>query len=144
MTADISELYKMGVELGMTSVIIVGIIALISVVQDLGSVLSEQQVTVDRINEYREYNQFDDTIVYPQDIVSAVYQYRGMPYVYVKCDANELIWSSTMVSKHSSANKLSDYKAATITALIDQNRMYKATLEYGSNGQMEGICFIGQ
>lgn len=38
-----------------------------------------EEYTVESLAEYREYNRYDDTILWSQDVISAILQYRGQP-----------------------------------------------------------------
>ena len=144
MTEDVADLFKMGVEMSLTAVVLVGVLVLVTISQNIGSTLSEQKVVTDRMREYREYNQFDNNVVYPADIISIIYQYRGLPYVYVEYDSTKLIWSSSSISRYPTAVKQSDYRATAIASVIDQTRFYRASLIYGGNGEVEGISFISE
>lgn len=134
MTEDVSEYVKLGVELGVSAVTILGIVTLYTSMCELGNTISEREVLGNRIQEYRAFNQFNGTEVYPQDVVSVIYQYRGEPYVKVESSYGTMIWSTNTAN--------SDFTVTQISDCVKQDVMYKATLERGANGEIMGISFV--
>lgn len=161
MNDNVSDTFKLGVELSMTALIIWSMMILISVVQDLGVALTDTNVITDRLSEYRQYNQFDGRDVYGQDIVSLIYQSRGLPFVYVE-NSNppsgnnkiytQSIWDMSTPTHMTSATDMKSlpedtgkvWLANTITSHVDLTKTYTSTIIYGINDEVIGFKFVAK
>lgn len=105
-----------------------------------GEAIVEQQYIAAEISEYREHNQFDDTLVYSQDIVSAIFKSRGNPAIYVVSSKGSYSWTGPTVADGAAC----EYNTASVQALLDTTVMYKSRIMYGGNGEVIGYEFIAQ
>jgi hypothetical protein len=133
-TEIISDWIVTGIELLLTVGMIVGIILIMATSQQLNAAVSEQQALSEELKIYREHNQYDNTHVYPQDIISAIYQSRGIPAVYVKSGKGEHRWTASYAP--------CEYSTAAITACIDQTVVYDASLVYSASGEVLAYEFV--
>lgn len=122
-----------GVNIILQGVLLVAVIAIISSISILNSNMSMQQATNAEMQDYTQYNQFNGKHVRPQDITTAIFQYRGMPAVKVTCDGASYIWS-----KNGSA---SEFTATDINKLVNQNVIYDADIEKDASGSVVAVIF---
>ena len=104
--------------------------------------MNDQQATTDKIKEFRLYSAYDDRQVYCQDVVSAILETRGMPYIQVVLDTETLYWQSDeaiAASQGIAVQKASDYSSTAILEKLDINKMYDTSLIRGGNGEVIGI-----
>jgi hypothetical protein len=47
------------------------------------SIQNEEDNAIAIVKEYRKYNQYDNQVIYPQDVISAIADSRGLPEVWV-------------------------------------------------------------
>lgn len=120
--------FVIGIELIINAIIIAGFVVIMSQAQKGFDTISEQQAMTDELREYRVHNQYDGTVVYPQDIISAIYRYRGTPAVYVLSSKGAWQWTET--------NAPCEWNTAAIAELMDQTVMYDAALVLGANGEV--------
>lgn len=115
--------------------------------------LSKQEANTALMREYREFNGYNDKVVYAQDIVSLVLHQRGEVGVRILkgttlntywCD-NEDIESALEECDDpwllSSGSKQTTYTATAVQEKLDVNRVYKGTITYGLNGEVIGVTF---
>lgn len=123
-----------GVDLGISAAILVCIVTVLNMAYKGNVALSRQQAISDSLWEYREYNQFDNTVVYPQDVVSAIFRYRGEPAIKVFSSKGSYTWTQN--------SKPCEWTTAAINNLIDQTKVYSARVEKNSSGQIVSIVFV--
>lgn len=129
----IADWLVMGVNVSVNAVILAGWLAIMGLFAILNNTVSEQEAQNIRLEEYREYNQYDHTHVYAQDVMTAIYQYRGAPAVKVSSSCGTFEWSLTSIP--------CEYKTVQISPLIDQTMVYDADIEYGLNGEVVALVF---
>lgn len=122
-----------GVNNIMTGVVLVGTVVMLGTVQILSSALSDQQAVRLDMQEYTEYNQYDFTHVYAQDVSTAILQYRGFPTVKVSCDGTTKTWSE--------AFKATPYTAVEVNNAVRQDVIYDADIERNGNGEVIAVWF---
>lgn len=130
----IADLISQGVDLLITAVILSSIITMMASAQQLNGEINEQQAIHAEITEYRQHNQFDNTEVYAQDIISAIMKYRGMPYVTVKFADATYTWSGSV--------QATNYSASAISNKISSDYTYSANLVYDVGGVVIGYEFV--
>lgn len=133
MEGAVADSITNGIDLLIVGVFIVGFVAVLGLSINASEVITNQNDLAAELAEYREYNQFDGTIVYPQDVVSAIYRYRGDPYITVSSSKGNYTWSVK--------SKPCEWNTAKITELIDQEKMYDATVIRGVAGDIVGYEF---
>lgn len=129
----LSEFIMMGINTLLNGLVICAAVALFATVTILNSTVSDQEASNARLKEYAEYNQYDNTHVYQQDIITAIYQYRGDPAVKVDTGSGTFQWSLT--------HRDTDYSTTAIAALLPQDTYYDADIERSANGAVIGILF---
>jgi len=125
------------------SIIIAGIILNIWAIS--GSVSREysryQQSELDAIavvKEYREWNVYDNTQVYAQDIATAILKYRGKPEVFVDTDLTvAVVWGL----KWDMATAPTQYTATIISGQLPVNAIYISTIVKDANGSVIRLEF---
>lgn len=85
--------------------------------------------------EYREYNKFDNTLLWSQDVISTILQYRGLPVVSVKYTNNSTAW-------YTLGTPNSDYTNAVLTGRFGVSSKFHASLKKDLNGTIEEIVMI--
>jgi len=136
MEGPIADWLTTGIDTLIVSVLMVGFIAILNMGYKASEVITSQNDLTSELAEYREYNQFDGTVVYPQDVISAIYRYRGVPYVTVVSAGGNYTWSETSAP--------CPWNTAAISALIDQTVMYDAAVVRGVAGDIIGYEFKGR
>lgn len=136
MEGPIADWLTTGIDTLIVSVLMVGFIAILNMGYKASEVITSQNDLTSELAEYREYNQFDGTVVYPQDVISAIYRYRGVPYVTVVSAGGNYTWSETSAP--------CPWNTVAISALIDQTVMYDAAVVRGVAGDIVGYEFKGR
>lgn len=134
MNETLAEILMQGVNLAYNALIIVLISSLFGVTALLTHAISQQEASGEKMRMYAEYNQFDGTHCYQQDIISVVYEYRGRPEISVtKSDGSTLKWTAV--------SKATEYKTEAISKAIPMNVIYDADITYSKNGDVSAITF---
>lgn len=125
------------VEIGMECLLSAALITFLGVMMILGNdannSVANQQLMHEQIQEYRKYNQYDNTVVYSQDVVSAIYAGRGIPEIRVSSTTGNRVWSESTLE--------SEFTASNISDAIDMSVKYNATLIRSENGEVTAIVF---
>ena len=127
-----------GVNMVIEGAMIIAVVSILSVVLVMNSHLAKVEQTNNMLKDYTEYNQYDFTHVYPQDVTAAIMSYRGFPAVQVKCSKSTSptagdIWSET--------RQATPFQAAKINEKIDQNVIYDADIQRNPNGEVITVTF---
>lgn len=129
----------------MVSVSISAIVLLFAVnLGSIGNQLAAQQQTENNsiavIQDYREWSQYDNTQLYPQDIISFILQYRGTPTAMVDTGAGSgaqadysLVWSNSSAP--------CNYTDVDISNLLPVGASYTSTLIKNGNGAVTAVEF---
>ncbi len=133
MEGAVAEWITTGVDVLIVSVLLVGFLSVLNMGNTISEAVTQQNDLVNDLSEYREWNQYDNTTVYPEDVLSAIYRYRGEPIITVQSSRGNYTWSRTSAP--------CAWNTAAITALIDQTRMYQAEVVRGTNGDITGYQF---
>lgn len=105
----------------------------------------EQQDSVERIKEFREYNSYNNKTVYCQDVVSIILETRGEPYIQVSEGANNYYWQASdaiAVSKSIPVQNATAYSSTAILTVLNLNKTYSASLILGDNQEIVGLKFV--
>ena len=149
MTQDVSDYFKLGIELGLTAIVLSALLSTYMLMQDLSFSISEQKATAASIREYREYVKYDDEIMYYYDVMNTVKEYWGSDvtvYIGTKDSAGNVyrVYYANGKGKNEGENwsdgstwgKTSD---KILTHL--RTGYYKAKLVHGMNGNVVAIAF---
>lgn len=93
--------------------------------------------TMATLAEYREYNKFDNTLIWSQDVISTILQYRGLPEVSVKYASG----SNNLVN-YTLTTPSSDYTNAALTDRFGVSSKFHANLEKDLNGSIVKITMV--
>lgn len=124
--------------------------------------ISRQEANRSLMKEYREFNGFNDHVVYSQDAVSVILHYRGSVAVRVLHGTSEYaFWCTDDVLKDNLQNSTlltntsgqavanwscsaptTAYTASAIQDKFDVDKVYKGSLTYGPNGEIMGITLV--
>ncbi len=134
MNDAIYDAIALAVECFLAAILIMAISNFLSVADTLNQTIAEQEADSATMQEYRIHNQYDNTHVYSQDIVSAVLKYRGDIKINVSSSKGTVEWSGSTQS--------TVYMPEEVTVVIDQNVVYDSTLVKGVNGDVIGYSFV--
>lgn len=121
--------------------------------RNINNEISRQEGNRVMMQEYREYNGFNNKVVYSQDIVSLVLKERGEVGVRVLrgtsllsywCDDPDLEDSLETCDEPWSLNngaKQTTYTATAVQEKLDVDKVYLGSLTYGPNGEVMGVTF---
>lgn len=132
----IADIVSQGVDMLISAIILSSICTMLMTSQNLNIKINEQQAIQQELIEYRKHNQFDNTEVYAQDIISAIMKYRGSPTVAVSFPSGDTYtWSLTFNS--------TPYSTTAISAIITSDYAYTANLVYdASHSVVTGYEFV--
>lgn len=136
MTEVVSDWISMAVSTGLTAIIILGVVTASSAFGQMNRKVTSTQALTLELKEYRKHNQFDNTQVRPQDVITAIYKSRGYPTIYLKSSKGTFAWTST--------DAPCEYNAEAISRLIDQTVVYQAALRKGANGEITAYEFVAR
>lgn len=127
-----------GIDIVVDGVILVSLLGILSVFSSLNSQMALSQQSSLKMETYTEYNQYDGTHVYAQDVTAAVMSYRGFPAVNVRCTKST---SATTGDTWSESVQATAYTATKINEKLDQDVIYDANIERNANGQVIAVTF---
>lgn len=142
MTDLIYDYITTGIDLMIAGAILASVIILLRSTTVLTTISATQQANSDRVNYYREFNQFDNRDVNQADVIGALLYYGKDMNVYVlNCKNGYRIYSDTSDGKiwlcDSSWNKIQTLNTTTeIQQYILVDYTFKAQLY--ENGQARG------
>lgn len=141
MSSDlISEWFMLGINLFMAAWFIACFMSILSASHEVSRAMADQQAQRYALQEYKKYNQFDHTHVYAQDVISGIYEYRGLPEVTVTCGGNTFLWTKNSTPLIGGVQ--SKYLTSDITKIVKQTCIYDADLDYSKgNGEVSGVVF---
>ncbi|MDQ0885050.1 hypothetical protein QFZ81_000138 [Paenibacillus sp. V4I9] len=129
----------------MTAALVLSFVVVLgSLARESASIQQEDDNAVAIVKEHRRYSQFDGTTnLYPQDVISAIAESRGMPEIWVDTTAGTNVnfnwkWVSTTPASQFSTTYLTDPNLFPITA------RYDSTLVKDLNGAITHIEFRRQ
>ena len=85
------------------------------------------------MEEYREHNGYDHTVVYSSDIVSAILKSKGDLEIKVNATSGTYTWNRNY--------KATNYTAAEINTVLDNTKLYDSEITYGGNDEVIGYEF---
>lgn len=93
---------------------------------------------IEILAEYREFNKYDNTIIWSQDVISTILQYRGLPEIHVKYKG-----SGTYV-KYTLDTDSSCYTNAYLTNKFGVSSKFKSTIHKDENGSIDALIMEEQ
>lgn len=131
MGEEISSAINLSVDLLIAAMVIGTWSALMYMANYLGRYQQAEADSIKVIQEYRKYNQYDATVVAPQDIVNLIFESRGTPEVWVDTDETDGVsfdWKWTATSSPC------PYTATDLTTLLPSIGTYDSSIIYDANG----------
>ena len=129
----IADNLVLAINVVLLAAMLVSFVSVMSITTQLNSRIDEQNIQALRLEEYKKYNQYDNTHVYAQDVITAIFQYRGQPAVKVSTPAGPMIWARN--------NAASEYTTTAIMNLINMDTIYDSNIDYGNNGEVVSVVF---
>lgn len=125
----------------MTAALVLSFIVVLGALARNGAgIMQEDDNAVAIVKEYRQYNQFNGTTVYAQDVITAIGESRGMPAIWVDSSPGpdvsfNLKWTQDDTPADS-------FTTLYLTKLFEGvTSTYQAHLEYDLNGALIRIEF---
>lgn len=134
MSEELVEYIMQGISLLYNAIVLIAIGGLFTITAVFSAAVNQQEANGAKMRAYAEYNQFNGTHCYQQDVISTIYEYRGNPAVEVTFGGSTYTWSTS-----SSATV---YKTKEIADKITENVIYDADVELDTNGQVKKIKFV--
>lgn len=132
------EWLETGIGIIIEGAILVSLIGILSVFTLLNQSMAFSEQSSKKMEKYTEFNQYDNTHVYAQDVTAAIMSYRGFPSVNVRCNRST---SATTGDTWSESVQATDYTAVKINEKLDQDALYDADVERNANGQVISVTF---
>lgn len=115
---------------------IVGLVmTYVTFLNNVGKTANEIQMneanTIEVLAEYREYNKYDNTILWSQDVISTILQYRGLPEVHVKYKG------SPSYVKYTLNTPSSEYTNEKLTDRFNVSSKFRSTVHKDENGTVD-------
>lgn len=116
--------------------IVVGLVmTYVTFLNNVGKTANEIQMneanTIEVLAEYREYNKYDNTILWSQDVISTILQYRGLPEVHVKYKG------SPSYVKYTLSTPSSEYTNEKLTDRFNVSSKFHSTVHKDENGTVD-------
>lgn len=92
--------------------------------------------------EYREFNKYDNTILWSQDVISTILQYRGLPEVHVKYKTSGTYFKYQLGTVDSDGKSI--YTNAKLTPKFNVSSKFKSTIHKDENGSVDAIIMEEQ
>lgn len=99
---------------------------------------NNEMSVAEQMQEEREFLAYDGKTVYAQDIVSAILEHRGNPYVQVVDGTNTYYWNNNSALKITTTPSTA-YSSTDILTKLDLNKTYKTEIVRGGSGELLGI-----
>lgn len=122
----------------------------INVQSGISSNMAQQQDMLLVAQEYRTYNRYDETVIYAQDMVSALLEFRGQPTCIVKTsDGGTYTYYPTFGVDGAPTSPISDYSTEELQSRFITARdnaaaseTYKCSLVKDENGDVSEVRFV--
>lgn len=121
------------------------------IVSNINNEISRQEANRVLMQEYREFNGYNDRVVYPQDITTIVLRERGAVGVRIMRGTSlKAYWvkdndiKNVLQAHHwifDPSKEQTTYSATGVQDLLDLDYVYKSTLTYGPNNEVIGVTF---
>lgn len=140
-----SESVWVAVSLIIMSIVILFSLNTMQVAHEITNTIDQQEAVTTKMKEFRTYNAYDHTTVYSQDVVSLILETRGNPYIKVTAGSAIYYWQNNKAvatTYHIPVQKATEYSSTAILTKLNINKVYKAELIKGGNGEVLGVSFV--
>lgn len=147
---DWKKVAAIAVELMVTAIIIVYANNLNSIRKEFANNQQNEVNAIEISKEYRVYNRYDNTIIYAQDMVSALLEFRGEPHCRVITidDKTHDYYTTAKYPGKKDISPKTAYNTETLQSLYitannneEASRRYKCSLTKNDNGEIAMITF---
>ena len=128
-----SDTVILGVDMALIASVLWSLLLVVSLFTAFTIKVDEQETTRIRLEEYREHNGYDHTVVYSSDIVSAILKSKGDLEIKVNATSGTYTWNRNY--------KATNYTAAEINTVLDNTKLYDSEITYGGNDEVIGYEF---
>ena len=123
-------------------VVIIIIVRMAGTFERAGRKEMHNQNSIAVMEEYRQWNQWDQRLVYAPDVLSAILQYRGDPDVAInEAGSDDTDWGDEIKRYTVDNTKDSDINSIYLE-FEDSTKQYIAMLEKDVNGAVSCIHFV--
>lgn len=138
MGEEISTAINLAVDLIISALIIGAWSALMYMANELGRTQQAELDAINVVQEYRKWNQYDNSNVYPQDVINLIFETRGYPEVWVDTDTTAGVNFSWKWTPSSSP---CPYTAVELSTLLPVSGIYLSSIVYDLNGAILRVEF---
>lgn len=137
------HLIIISVELMICGLVIFYAVFLNNVGRTASEIQQNEANAIELLAEYREYNKYDNTIIWSQDVISTILQYRGLPEVEVRYKtpvngASTVRYVLGMTYYNSSTRKQeSVYTNEYLTPQFNVSAKFHSTIHKDENGTID-------
>lgn len=106
--------------------------------QQAAKLIDEDEANIARMQEYRKYNQYDNTLLRSQDVITAILETRGMPWILVDTlegPREDYGWA------WSESSPADTFSTTFLSQLFPVDAIYLATIEKNANGEIAILRF---
>ena len=156
MTEEVSEAFKLGIDFGLSALVLAGVISVFMLTQNISTSMANQQAAASSIKDYREYVRYDDNVYFYFDVINAVKEYwdediavficnegsgGALDYCYKKGKYKTLTYESA-TSNYLSSEYVDAIKTTNeIMDRVAYQGYYRSKLVVGPNGNVVAISF---
>jgi hypothetical protein len=135
-----SKTIWIGIELSIAALVLTVAVLLSSFAGEMGRVQQREVDAIEITREYRKYNRYDGTQVYPQDIISAIFETRGAPEVWVDITEGSAVnFSYKWTRSIPPGNNM--WNLTNVSTLLPTTGTYQASIHRNDNGEIFKIEF---
>lgn len=135
---DLSDAVYMAVDLFLLGLLLTSVSILMQQSALMGSYLNQRESAIAVVQEWRVWNQYDNTEVYPQDVINLIFETRGMPEVWVDID-NTVV--DNFAYKWTTTSAPCNYTAVDLSNLLPVSGPYTSKLVKDLNGAILRVEF---
>lgn len=133
MTETTTEFFMLGITTSLNALIISTLVTVMSILGKMNGTISEQQTLSEQMQVYNEFSPYELEHVYPQDVISVIFEYRGLPAIFVASDKGNKEWVA--------GDATLDYSASEIEKELNLECVYDSEIEKDANGAVSKLLF---
>lgn len=135
-----SKTIWIGIELSIAALVLMVAVVLSSFAGEMGRVQQREIDAIEVTREYRQYNRYDGTQVYPQDIISAIFETRGAPEVWVDTAAGTAVNFSLKWTRSIPVGDAM-WNLSNVSVLLPETGTYQSSIHRNENGEIDRLEF---
>jgi hypothetical protein len=106
----------------------------------IGNVQQQEIDAIEVAQEYRQFNKYDNTTVYPQDVISVIFETHGYPEVWVDTDESVIENYSLKWVKSIPADNVY-WDLTHVTSILPVTGVYQSIIHRNANGEIDRLEF---